>query len=223
MKALVLSFTWSIFFILPIFCFSQTRTITGQVVTFNKYPVNNITVKAKKAKTEARTNEDGFFEIMVKKNDVIRIKESVFLEYNQKVTEDMESLKINLIFDNSGRNTSKAEEAGFLAKEDLEFGLENLYHENSVYARFTDVYDAIKYALPEATIIIENGSKAVQFRGPKTIEGSNAALILVNGVIVQDVSFITPIDIISIARLSSSATALYGARGANGVISIQTR
>ena len=42
-------------------------------------------------------------------------------------------------------------------------------------------------------------------------------------VIVDDISFITPVDIISISKLSSSGASLYGARGANGVILIQTR
>jgi TonB-dependent SusC/RagA subfamily outer membrane receptor len=223
MKAIVQRFVLLIFFVTPFLSFSQTRSISGQVLAFNKYPVNNITVKAKKAKTETITNEEGYFEIDVKKNDVIRIKESVFLDYDQKISEDMESLKINLIFDNTRRNIDKAVEAGFIARDDLEFGLENLYHDNSVYAYFVDVYDAIKYALPETTIIIEDGSKAVQFRGPKTIHGSNAALTLVDGVIVDDISFLMPVNIVSISKLSSSAASLYGARGANGVILIQTR
>jgi hypothetical protein len=212
-----------IFLAIPFLSIGQTRKISGTVLSFNKYPLKNITIKAKKAKTETKTNEEGKFEIEVKKNDIIRIKESVFVEYNYKITEKDESLRINLIFENSGRNLDKAAEAGYIAREDLEYGLEHLYQENSVFAHFVDVYDAIKYALPESTIIVENGQKAIQFRGPKTIYGSNAALILVDGVIVEDVSFITPVNIIGISKLGASASALYGARAGNGVISIQTR
>ena len=223
MKTLVRRFVFTIIIIVPILGYSQTRKLTGTVVCFNKYPVNNITVEAKKAKTEAVTNENGEFEIEVKNNDVIRIRESVFLEYNQKVTEETESLKINLIFENSKKNVEVATNAGFISKEDLEYGLEYLFQENSFYSTFTDAYQAILYALPESVLIVENGQKGIQFRGPKTITGSNAALILVDGVIADDVSFVNPVQIISITKLSSSAASLYGGRGGNGVISIRTR
>ena len=68
----------------PLLSSSQTRKLSGTVLSFNKYPVKGVTVKAKKAKTEAVTNEVGEFEIEVKTKDVLRIKESVFMEYNYR-------------------------------------------------------------------------------------------------------------------------------------------
>jgi len=223
MKTLAQKLVFFIFLTIPILSFSQTRKISGTVLSFNKYPLKNITVKAKKAKTEVITDEEGKFEIEVKKNDVIRINESVFLEHVQKITKEDESLKINLIFENSGKNIDKAEDAAYLSREDLEYGLEYLYHENNIFNNFVDVYDAIRYVLPATKIIYENGRKGILIRGHTTIEGSNTALFLVDGVLVDDVSFINPADIISITKLNPSATALYGSRGANGIISIRTR
>jgi len=223
MKRIVHTLIFFGFVIFPILCSSQTRNISGTVLSFNKYPVKGVTVKAKKAKTEAITNEAGQFELEVKTKDVLRIKESVFVEYNQKITEEMQSLKINLLFDNKGKNIELAVDAGYLSREDLEYAVENLYLENNIYANFVDVFDAIKYALPETSIIVEGGQRAIQFRGAKSVYGSNAALLLVDGVIVEDVSFINPPQIVSISKLSTSQAALYGARAANGVILIQTR
>ena len=223
MKRIIHTLIFFSFLIFPILCSGQTRKLSGTVLSFNKYPVKGVTVKAKKAKTESITNEAGEFEIEVKTKDFLRIKESVFMEYNQKITEDMQSLKINLIFDNKGKNIELATEAGYLSREDLEFAVENLYLENNVFANFVSVYDAIKYALPETTIIVEGGNRAIQFRGAKTVYGSNAALMLVDGVIVDDVSFINPPEIVSISKLSTSQASLYGARAANGVILIETR
>jgi len=212
-----------IFLILPLLGFSQTRKISGTVLSFNKYPLKNITVNAKKAKAEVLTDEEGKFEIDVKKNDVIRINEPVFVEYSQKIKEEDQELKINLIFENNERNINRAEEAGYMTREDLEYGLEHLYMENNIFNNFVDVFDAIEYVLPEVTIINENGRRGVLIRGYKSMEGSNTALTVVNGVIVDDISYINPVNIISISRLSPAATALYGARGGNGVISIETR
>lgn len=223
MKRIVHTLIFFSFLIFPILCSSQTRKISGTVLSFNKYPVKGVTVKAKKAKTIAITNEAGQFELEVKTKDVLRIKESVFVEYNQKITEEMQSLKINLLFDNKGKNIEIAADAGYLSREDLEYAVENLYLENNIYAKFTDVFDAIKYALPETSIIVEGGQRAIQFRGAKSIYGSNAALLLVDGVIVEDVSFINPPQIVSISKLSTSQASLYGARAANGVILIETR
>ena len=223
MKNLLYSTFFLTFLLIPAFISAQTRNISGTVLAFNRYPVNNVTVKAKKAKTEAKTDENGKFEIDVKQNDVILIKESVFIEHNEKISEKTESLKVNLIFENKGNNIEKAVSAGFIGKEDLEYGLENFFMDNSIYRNFGDVYQAIKYALPESTVIYEDGHKAIQFRGPKSIHGSNAALILVDGVIVEDISFINPVQIVSIAKLNTNAAALYGARAANGVINIITK
>lgn len=223
MKTTIIRLILLFFLVLPLLSYGQTRKLSGTVVAFNKFPLNKITVKAKKAKTEAQTNENGEFEIEVRNNDVIRIKEATFLEYNQKITEETEPLKVNLIFDNTQKNVETAVAAGFLSKDDLEYGLEHLSRDNSVYGHFSDAYEAIRYVLPESTIIYENGKKGIQFRGPKSILGSNAALILVDGVIVDDVQFVNPVQIVSITKLSQSAAALYGARAANGVISIMTK
>lgn len=210
------------FIIIPLLSSSQTRKISGTVTSFKEYPVKGITIKAKKAKTEAETNEKGEFEIEVKNKDVIKINEEVFSDYTQKITEDVQSLDINLIFENTDRNFKIATEAGYISKEDLEYGIEYLFDANNMYANFVDVFDAIKYALPETTVIVEDGNRAIQFRGAKSIYGSNAALMVVDGVIVEDVSFVNPPEIKNITKLPTSQASLYGARAANGVIIIET-
>ncbi len=223
MKTTIKKLSIPIFLLIPIICFGQSEKISGNVVAFNKFPLKNITVTAKKAKTKAVTDEKGQFEIQIKKNDVIRISESEFIEYSKKISNSEKDLTINLILRNNDRDMTSAIEKGYISQEDLDYGKEKLWHLNNEFIQFTDTYNAIKYAVPESTIIYENGQKGIQLRGPKTLTGSNFALILVNGVIADDVSFVTPTDIISIRRLSSSEAAIYGARAGNGVIRIETR
>ncbi len=210
------------FIVIPLLVAGQTRIISGRVTSFKQYPVKGITIKAKKAKTETKTNNLGEFEIEVKKKDVIKIKEPVFTDYTQKITEDTKSLDINLIFINDKRNIEIAADAGYISRENLDYGVEHLFEANNMYANFINVFDAIKYALPETTLIVENGNRAVQFRGAKSIHGSNAALMVVDGVIVEDVTFINPPQVRSISKLPPSQASLYGARAANGVIIIET-
>lgn len=64
----------------------------------------------------------------------------------------------------------------------------------------------------------------VIIRGMATINASSDPLYVVDGVVMQDFSLVNPNDIESMEVLKdASATAIYGARGANGVIMVTTK
>jgi hypothetical protein len=138
------------------------------------------------------------------------------------VSELEDPIVINLIFEDTKRNRERVVESGHIERSDLYYGLENLAHNNNIYGMFADVYDAIRYTIPTAVIINENGQRGVMFRGAKSFEGSELALIILDGVIVSDIDHLTPMQITSIRKLTSQEAALYGARAGNGVISITT-
>ncbi len=74
-----------------------------------------------------------------------------------------------------------------------------------------------------------NGGIAVRIRGTTSIRGSNEPLYVIDGVEIEpgpggSLTGINPHDIASIQVLKDPAeTALYGVRGANGVIVIKTK
>lgn len=64
---------------------------------------------------------------------------------------------------------------------------------------------------------------AVRIRGVGTFNNS-APIYVVDGVILDDISFLSPADIASMEILKdASATAIFGSRGANGVVMVQTK
>ena len=65
--------------------------------------------------------------------------------------------------------------------------------------------------------------KRIIIRGLGTFNGSSDPLILVDGQEMQDISSINPNEIKSIDILKDSSTAIYGVRGANGVILIRLK
>ncbi len=68
------------------------------------------------------------------------------------------------------------------------------------------------------------GSMTIRVRGTTSMNGSNDPLYVVDGVPVDNVSFLAPNDIESMQILKdASAAAIYGSRGANGVILISTK
>ena len=75
----------------------------------------------------------------------------------------------------------------------------------------------------------QDGSLAIQIRGPSSISSSTDPLFIVNGTVFQAgpggaLTGINPFDIASIEVLKDAAsTTMYGVRGANGVILIKTK
>lgn len=85
---------------------------------------------------------------------------------------------------------------------------------------YQDIYDMI---VGKCAGVEVRGEKVV-IRGMGTINGSSDPLFLVNGVVSQDISYISPKDVKDITVLKDAAScAIYGSQGANGVILIQLK
>lgn len=69
-----------------------------------------------------------------------------------------------------------------------------------------------------------NGSSALQVRGATSLSAGNGPLIVIDGVAGGDIRTLAPQDIESMSVLKDAASAaIYGTRGANGVILITTK
>ena len=68
------------------------------------------------------------------------------------------------------------------------------------------------------------GDLRINIRGFNSINASNSPLFVIDGIVGADINFINPADIESMDVLKdASATAIYGARGSNGVIIVKTK
>lgn len=85
---------------------------------------------------------------------------------------------------------------------------------------YRTVYEYIQGRVPGVQV---KGDK-IYIRGINSVNSSTDPLILVDGSVCEDISWINPGDIKSIDVLKDAAScALYGTRGANGVIIINLR
>jgi TonB-dependent SusC/RagA subfamily outer membrane receptor len=87
---------------------------------------------------------------------------------------------------------------------------------------YTDVLQVIKGRVPGVLV----SGNSVLIRGPSTFYGSNEPLYLIDGVTVSGVSSVLAIPVEDIERieiLKGPSAAIYGSRGANGVIAIYTK
>jgi TonB-dependent SusC/RagA subfamily outer membrane receptor len=199
--------------------FAQNRVINGKVTVFNTYPVKNIEVTAKKAKTSVRTDSLGQFSIVCFENDVLKLKPKTFQPVNEKVGPEIDSISINLLFIDSKPNREKVVLDGYITEEDLTYGINNLSQQSIDYCKYTDIFQLIRSEFSGVTI--SGGS--VYIRGSGSFSGQTQALIIVNGSSITAIDWIQPCQIKSINILKDNEAAIYGTRGGNGVVVIETK
>jgi len=204
--------------------FGQTRVVKGKLTTFNEYPVKNVEVAAKKAKSTVMTDSLGQFEIVCNEKDVIMIKAKVFQAFNKKVSPDDDFVNANLIFRDSPQNREIATGMGYITHEQLTFALAHLADANNDFCNYSDVFSLVKGKFP-GVMVKQNtsGTEGIFVRGDKSIYQDNEAIYVVDGVRVADISFVNPCEMSTIDVLKDGGAALYGSQAANGVVVIETK
>ena len=204
--------------------YSQTRVVKGKITTFNHYPVQNVEVTSKKAKSVVMTDSLGQFELVCSEKDNIMIKTKGFNPLNIRVTPKDDSISANLIFKDSKKNREIVTGAGNIKPDQLSYALAHLSAENNDFCNYSDIFSLLRVNFPELQEI-GGGSKGVYVRGQKSLSANvvNEAVYEVDGMIVSDISFVIPCDIESINILKSGGTTIYGAQAVNGVLIIKTK
>jgi len=139
------------------------------------------------------------------------------------VDKNTDTLKINLVFMDSKKNRDLAVGYGYMKKEDLTFAAEHMQQENNEYCNYPNVYELLKGRFPGVTVDGTSGSYRIFVRGAQSINSSNEALFVVDGSAGANVSGLLPCNIKSIDLIKDGMTAIYGTRGSNGVILIETK
>ncbi|MCK5134658.1 MAG: TonB-dependent receptor plug domain-containing protein [Bacteroidales bacterium] len=203
--------------------YSQTRVVYGQLTAYNKYPLQNIEVKTKKSKAAVKSDSLGLFSIVCQENDVIRIRPKAFQSVSRKVGPDTDTLLINLVFINSRANRELATGYGYINQQDLSYAVSHLEQENNEFCNYENIFELIRGRFPGVTVSRNNYGGAIYVRGATSINMSSEALYVVDGGVTSNIDWIHPCDIRSIDVLKDGMTAIYGSRGASGVVVIETK
>lgn len=210
-----------------IICFSsiqaQTKVVYGKLTAFNKYPLQNIEIKAKKSKASVKTDSLGAFSIVTNDEDRIVIKTKAFQTVLRKVDKDTDSLSINLVFIDTKSNRELATGYGYINSQDLNYAMSNLEQENNEFCNYTNIYDLLVGRFPGVMVRRTATGGSVIIRGGTSVNMSNEALYIVDGGVSTSIDYIHPCDIRSINVLKDSSTSIYGSRGSNGVVVIETK
>lgn len=207
----------------PAVLMAQTRVVHGELTAFNAYPVANVQVEAKKSKATTVTDSLGIFSIVCKEKDQIRIKAETFKTVSRNVNQDTDTLRINLVFMDSKKNRDLAVGYGYMEKKDLTFAAEHMQQENNEYCNYPNIYELLKGRFPGVTVDGTSGSYRVFVRGAQSVNSNNEVLFVVDGSPAAYVGSLLPCNIKSIDVIKDGMASMYGTRGSNGVILIETK
>ena len=200
--------------------YTQSRLVHGRLTAFNQFPVANIEVSSKKAKSVTMSDSLGRFSIACLENDVIRIRPDVFQNVKLKVDEFTDTVNINLVFVNTRSNREIATGFGYISEEDLAFASTHLEQQNNDFCNYSDIFDLLVGRF--AGVDVNTSSGSIIIRGISSTGADTNALLVVDGIITEDISWILPCEVKSVNIIKDGMSASYGSRGGTGVVVIET-
>jgi TonB-linked SusC/RagA family outer membrane protein len=248
----LLRLSWAIFLLLSVnLCFSQGKNVTGTVISEKDNDgLNGVTVTNKSTKKYTLTNGSGYFSIAADAGQVLEFSSIGFNKKQVTVGNDF-TLKITMTV-----NTLKESEAVVTAMgakknaRSIPYATQTIKGEEAAETQRDNWMNSITGRVAGASVNATSGSPGassqIVLRGFNSIGGDNSALIIVDGIPLNNNVFnqarlasdlpnrnndytnraadINPDDIESITVLKGpEAAALYGTEAGNGAIIITTK
>lgn len=216
-----------LFFLIPFSGFSQNTNVKGRVADQSGQPLGGASVIVKGENSGVSTNGNGDFEIKASPNSTLVISSVGFTDQEVKVNGN-EFLNVALNRSVTGLNEVVVIGYGTQRKEAITGSVSSISGEKLNQVPSSNISDALQGRLPgvqvSQTSTQPGSTMQILIRGQRSISASNAPLIVLDGIPFSgSFSDIDPENVKSISVLKdASATAIYGSRGANGVILITT-
>lgn len=217
----------SVFLLFMQFAFAQQKTITGTVTDSNGMPLPGVNILIQSSNVGTQTDFDGKYSISAEVGQTLVF---TYIGFQEKTAVVGASSTVNMSMV-AGEELEEVVVTGFgnVSKTSFTGSAKVVEGEELSKKSFANVSQALAGEAAGVSVFNTSGqpgsTSTIRIRGFGSINGSQAPLY-----VVDDAPFggslndINPNDIKSVTVLKdASATALYGARGANGVIVITTK
>ncbi|MBT1704032.1 SusC/RagA family TonB-linked outer membrane protein [Chryseosolibacter indicus] len=213
---------------LPIHAFSQSTTVTGKVTSADDGSgLPGVTVLLKNSTTGTTTDTDGNYRISVP--DLNGVLVFSFIGYaSQEVSiGSRTSIDVAMSPDVTELNEVVVVGYGTVKKTDLTGSVATIEPDQITKRGPVSALEGVQGQVAGVDISNPSGRAGagfkVQIRGQQSLKGGNP-LYVVDGVITDNIDFLNPQDIERMDILKdASSTAIYGSRGAYGVVIVTTR
>ena len=207
---------------------SAQVTVSGNVSDESGEPIIGATVMEALTTNGVVTDFDGNFKIQVKnENATLKISYIGMVAQNIRV-DNQRNIKVVLKDESQKINEVVVVGYGHQKKESVVGAISQVSSDDLLNTPTANVTQAIAGKIPGVVTTQVSGAPGaddatINIRGRATFAGDGAPLVMVDGV-ERAFSQVAPDDIESISVLKdASATAVYGVRGANGVILVTTK
>ncbi|MBR6179636.1 MAG: TonB-dependent receptor [Prevotella sp.] len=206
---------------------AQKQKVTGTVTDESGEPLIGVTVMENGASVGAITDLDGRFTLDAPSNATLTFSYVGYLTQNVKLNGNT---KVDVVLkeDNALLDEVVVVGYGIQRKSDVTGALTRVNEEQLNSRPVSNAFEALqgKAAGVDITTSERPGTVgSILIRGTRSINASNSPLYVVDGIPVSDgIDNLNPRDIEAIDILKdASSTAIYGSRGANGVVLITTK
>ena len=205
------------------------ESLSGRVTDKNGEPLIGVSVKVKGTSVGTITDLEGKFSLNNISPSTVLVFSYIGMNSLELKVEGKTSLNVKLEDNSVNMNEVVVVGYGTQKKSDITGSVTSVSKERFSQIPVTNAMTAIEGAVAGVTITntssVPGSAPTVQVRGVNSINASTNPLIIVDGIPFEgNISYINPNDIESMEILKdASAVAIYGTRGANGVILITTK
>lgn len=203
------------------------RKVTGTIIDANGDPIVGATVKIKGSNAGTLTDIDGNFTIDANNSNTLQISYIGFTTQELPVG-SRHDWKITMTEDNNVLNEVIVIGYGSVRKADLAGSVAVMNDKAFKDQPIKNISEAFQGRMTGINVVqsgVPGGSVKIRVRGTSSIHRNNDPLYVVDGIVRESgLDGINSEDIQSIQVLKdASSTAIYGSRGSNGVVLVQTK
>lgn len=213
----------------PVIDQPQQKEITGKVIDAYELPLPGVSVIVKGTTIGTVTNKDGEFSLSTPLNAQMLQFSFVGMKMQEIPIDGRSTFTVVLEEETIGIEEVVAIGYGTMKKSDLTGSVSSVKNEELESVPVYNMEQALKAHSAGVRVTQNSGTPGsrieVRIRGANSMIGSNDPLYVVDGFpVTGGIDFLNPSDIESVDILKdASATAIYGARGANGVVIITSK
>jgi TonB-linked SusC/RagA family outer membrane protein len=209
--------------------FAQQKTISGVVFDETKQALPGVSVKVKNTSSITATNAQGKFSISVPDANAILVFTFIGYQSQEIPIAGKSSITVNMSSASSKLNEVVVVGYGTQKKSDLAGAITQLKTSDINATATANIGEALQGRAAGVAVTTSSSpgsSPRIRVRGANSITAGNDPLLVVDGLPMENgnLNDFNSDDIASLEILKdASATAIYGSRGANGVIILTTK
>ena len=210
----------------------QAILVQGTITTQSGEPLSGVSIMVKGSGKGTSTNPDGKFKISAPRNSTLILSYTGYLNKEVKIGASDRS-NFNILLEENRNDLNQVVVVGYgtRKKSDITGSIASISEKSIQDVPSANLSQALQGQGAGIDVQKSNGgshpgqSPSILIRGTRSVKAGNGPLFVIDGIPFQgSIDDINQDDVVSVEVLKdASSTAIYGSRGANGVILVTTR